>query len=279
MFVFFQKIPYFILGSDTDTLSLQTETCFCNYITKTCVYKQVYIINIEQIDKKQTNMKDKTTNKYSFNSELFMGLIKVLGTSVPVMAEAVDVSTDKFFYWRRNKDIPILDLIRLCDEFLIPIGHFISVDGNTEGLKRRKDYVQTDGKYTSTMFLANAFGDEITTMRGNTIRSVCELFGVGSPTFYNYFRASNAPSKFLTMGEWVEYCNIMKVYPMDFLVGSSVKVPVLPGYSRRLINGNNKMEVLEQRCRELDSQNKKLLSQLRSYRERIKELEKEVDRL
>ena len=224
-------------------------------------------------------MKEIKSNQYLFNSELFMGLIKVLGTSVPVMAEAVDVSTDKFFYWRRNKDIPILDLIRLCDEFLIPIGHFISVDGNTEGLKRRKDYVQTDGKYTSAMFLANAFGDEITTMRGNTIRSVCELFGVGSPTFYNNFRAKDAPSKYLTMGEWVEYCNIMKVYPMDFLVGSSVKVPVLPGYSRRMINGNNKVEVLEQRCRELDSQNKKYLSQLRTYKEQVKELEKELDRL
>ena len=45
--------------------------------------------------------------------------------------------------------------------------------------------------------MANAFGDEITTMRGNTIRSVCELFGVGSPTFYNNFRAKDAPSKFL----------------------------------------------------------------------------------
>lgn len=220
-------------------------------------------------------MAKREEKRYSFNRELFMGLIKVLGTSVPVMAEAVGVSTDKFFYWRRNKDIPILDLIRLCDEFLVPIGHFISVEGETE-LKRRKDYVQTDGKYTSAMFLANAFGDEITTMRGNTIRAVCELFGVGSPTFYNNFRAKNAPSKYLTIGEWVEYCNIMKVYPMDYLVGSSVKVPVLPGYSRRMTNGSNKTEVLEQRCKELDAQNKKYLSQLRAYKERVKELENEV---
>lgn len=224
-------------------------------------------------------MNKREEKRYAFNAELFMNLPKVLGTSIPAMAEAIGITKSKFNYWRRNKDVPVVWLMKICDEYLIPIGHFISVEGSPAELMRRKDYMQTDGKYIPAGFLANAFGDEVTTMSGNTINYVCEVFGIGQPTFYNNFRKKNAPTEFLTMSEWVMYCNAMKVYPMDYLISTSVKVPLLAGYARRQIDGKSKMQLLEQRCRELSSQNSKVTSQLQNQRERIKELEDEVERL
>ena len=213
--------------------------------------------------------------KYAFNTLLLKNLTEVLGTTSNELSKAAGIPSSTFRYWRRTGNIPIKSLINICNEFQIPIGHFIIVDGSPVVLMGRKEYMQTNGRYQMVTFLAKEWGDEVTVMMGNTIDYVCDLCGLGLNTFYSYFRNGNEDKSSLTIGNWINYCNAMKVYPMDYFTSSSVKVPLLQSYQRRSCGMNNRIPFLEQKLKELDTQNKRLLGQVRVLREEVKRLRAE----
>lgn len=216
---------------------------------------------------------------YAFNTLLLKNLAEVLGTTSNELSKAAGIPPSTFRYWRRMGNIPIKSLINICNEFLIPIGHFIIVDGSPVVLMGRKDYMQTNGKYRTNVFLAKEWGDEVTVIMGNTVDYVCDLCDISTNTFYTYFRSDNEINSSLTICNWINYCNALKVYPMDYFVASSVKVPILQGFQKRSCGMNTRMPFLEQKVKELDTQNKRLLGQVRNLREELKRLraEKGID--
>ena len=213
--------------------------------------------------------------KYAFNTLLLKNLTEVLGTTSNELSKAAGIPPSTFRDWRRTGNIPIKSLINICNEFLIPIGHFIIVDGSPVVLMGRKDYMQTNGKYRTNVFLAKEWGDEVTVIMGNTVDYVCGLCEIGPNTFYSYFRNGNEDKSSLTIANWINFCNALKVYPMDYFTSSSVTPPLLQGFQKRSCGTNTRIPFLEQKVKELDTQNKRLLGQVRTLREKLKKLEAE----
>lgn len=254
---------------------------FCRFAKKVCniiyicVYQFLFLFNfLTSIIMAKENRK-----KYAFNELLLKHLTDVLDTTSQGLAKAAGIPSSTFRYWRRTGNIPIRALINICNEYMIPIGYFIIVDGSPVVLMGRKDYMQTNGRYQMATFLAKEWGDEVTVMMGNTIDYVCGLCGIGPNSFYSYFRNGNEDKSSLTICNWINYCNALKVYPMDYFTASSVKVPLLQSYQRRSCGMNNRIPFLEQKLKELDAQNKRLLGRVRILREEVKRLraEKGID--
>lgn len=199
-----------------------------------------------------------------------MSLNAVLEASVKELAEVAGVPPGTWQNWRRNSDVPVCSLVRVCNRWRIPVGHFVGWSNQRQSLMLGRRHYQVDERlFAEVRFLNKAFGDEVTAVQGRKVAEFCDFVGMGRATFYRNFRKEDVPAKNLTMKQWLELCNKCRLYPMDFLTGAGVDVPLLEGYERKC---EDRLGVLEKRCRELEAMNGRLQRQLAEEQAKVKRL-------
>lgn len=168
--------------------------------------------------------------KYYFNTKLFVSLRSILGVSTEDMALAAENSTHRVRAWTREGDVPLYALIGICNEYHIPIRHFIVTDEDPEVILSRKRYVVGD-EYKETMFLNVEFGNAMTVASGQTVAKACSEVGISLCAFYASFRDNEEVGRTFRIKKWLSMCNIAKLYPGDYFVGDT-GIEVLSGYKR-----------------------------------------------
>ena len=214
--------------------------------------------------------------QYYFNEKLFRQLTEALDTSVKNLSKSADVSQQCWRRWRTNGDIPIRALIRVCDEYQMPISHFVCIEEDPTLMMGRRHYSLTEGGYEPPQFKHLEWGDEVTTMCSRPVITLCSLCHCSATTFYDNFRRENGYSDYLMMGQWIEYCNKTQVYPLDFFTGKHRDVPVLEGYSRISDTSEQKDRLYSKRNKEIAAKNMRLQNLLYKQNERIQEMEREI---
>ena len=91
------------------------------------------------VDKKHSSTKKSIVmGKYYFNTKLFVSLRSILGVSTEDMALAAENSTHRVRAWTREGDVPLYALIGICNEYHIPIRHFIVTEEDPEVILSRQ---------------------------------------------------------------------------------------------------------------------------------------------
>ena len=214
--------------------------------------------------------------QYYFNEKLFRQLTEVLDTSVKNLSKSAGVAQQCWRRWRTNGDIPIRSLIRVCDEYQMPISHFVCIDEDPSLMMGRRHYSLTEGGYEHPQFKHLEWGDEVTTVCSRPVITLCSLCHFSANTFYENFRRKDGYSDYLMMGQWIEYCNKTQVYPLDFFTGKHRDVPVLEGYSRISDSDEQKELLYFKRNKEIAAKNMRLQNLLNKQNERLKEMEREL---
>lgn len=211
---------------------------------------------------------------YFFNDELFNKLNLAMEKSFKEILEGTGIPYGTWRHYLQAHDIPVVALIEICNANSIPIAHFICTGREKDVLLGQRHYVKA--VYDDAVFLNREFGYEVTMLQDRSVKDLCDLVGVSTYTFYRNFRYQNTIGSTFSIKSLLSICNKTKTYPMDFLICKNMEVPVLDGYSRKhevnakmLVSGN----------RGSISQNARLKRDLQAEKEKVKELEAEVERL
>jgi hypothetical protein len=218
-------------------------------------------------------------DKYYFNADLFRNLKTVLDTTILRLAKSAGVPAQSWYRWRAQGDIPINALISMCDEYQIPISYFICTEANPSVAVGRRHYSRTEGGYESPVFYNKVWGDEVTVSCGRSVLELCKLCCFSTTTFYCNFRQKDGVSDSIFMGQWIDFCNACKVYPLDFFSGKHLDVPVLPGYARVSVSREDREAATFKRNKEIAAQNMRLQNQLNKKNRALSEKEELIARL
>lgn len=213
---------------------------------------------------------------YYFNESLFCSLPTLLEMSAHSVAQAIGVTDTTLRRWRRSGDLPIVNLLNLCNTLKIQIGHFICTQESTKVHVGRRHYIERSDSFTRIRFLNKEFGEEVTTIQGRQVLDFCSLVGISATTFYGNFRNCNTIGPNITIQKWLRMCNKTKTYPLDFFTSNSVDVPVLDGYMGRK---EGSLQALSARNIDVMSYNARLVRELDKERATVAELKQEVERL
>lgn len=227
-------------------------------------------------------------NRYFFNADLLRNLRTALGISIVDISKRTGLSKSTLQSWMQQNDMPVDKFIHLCNTLRVPVGHFVCA-GRQKQVVVAGNYQQKEKDYCEAMFLNIEWGDEVTVFSGRSLKDACMLCGISKVSFYRYFRKSaNGLTLTLTVQQWLNMCNRLKVYPMDFLCPSGVDVPVLDGFDRRkggAINTGKEAnyrtimavkERMERVISRIEEDNRALRETLRECRKEMAELKREV---
>ena len=224
--------------------------------------------------------------RYFFNVDLFKNLRTALGISVVDISKATGLKKSTFQTWMQQGDMPMDKFLVLCNTLRIPVGHFVCA-GKKKQVIVAGNYQVREKDWHDVKFLNLEWGDEVTVFGGRNLKDVCELCGISKVSFYRYFRKSaKAVTLNLTISQWLNMCNRLRIYPMDFLGPSDVDVPVLDGFTRRKggMEGNQEhystiMAVKERMGRTIEQmkeEKKEMRIALMEARREVERLKKEV---
>lgn len=226
-------------------------------------------------------------DRYFFNSDLLRNLRTALGISIVDISRTTGLKKSTLQSWMGQNDMPMDKFIHLCNTLRVPVGHFVCA-GVQKQVIVAGNYQQREKDYCEAKFLNLEWGDEVTVFSGRSLKDACTLCGISKVSFYRYFRKSaKAETLNLTISQWLNMCNRMKVYPMDFLCPSGVDVPVLEGFDRRKGGANpNKdehystimavKERMERAMAQMEEENKAMRETLRECRKEMAELKREL---
>lgn len=212
---------------------------------------------------------------YYFNNELFTKLYVAMEMSMADILQGTGIPVGTWRNYKRSADVPLMALVKICNANRIPIEHFICWEEPKPVMIGKRHYVMANG-FKEIAFLNQEFGDEVTVAQGRNVADACKDFGLSSLTFYRNFRNTDCIGSSFGVGAWLLMCNKTKTYPMDFLTSNGMDVPVLRGYHRRQVVDAG---VLAQRNKDMKARNERLSQELRTEKEKVKELEAEVERL
>lgn len=226
-------------------------------------------------------------NKYFFNADLLRNLRTALGISIVDISKATGLKKSTFQTWMQQGDMPMDKFLVLCNTLRIPVGHFVCA-GEKKQVIVAGNYQVRERNYHEAKFLNLEWGDEVTVFGGRNLKDTCKLCGISKVSFYRYFRKSaKAVTLNLTISQWLNMCNRLMIYPMDFLCPSGVDVPVLEGFNRRKGGVNPSKdehystimavkERMERAMSQMEEDNRVMREALRECRKELAELKKEL---
>lgn len=214
--------------------------------------------------------------RYTFNEELFKKFHVCLEMPTQDFLRGTGIPNTTWRNWRRTKDIPLNALMKVCNALRMPIGHFIRTNEDDGVMIGMKHYIKEEGNFKEAVFLNSEFGFEVTTLQERSVTDFCEFVGISTFYFYRNLRHQDRVGDGFGIRQFLHICNKTKTYPMDFLISSGVTVPVLPGYTRK---HEANVQMMTSKNRGTMSQYASMKKSLQAEREKVKALEKEVERL
>lgn len=142
-------------------------------------------------------------------------LCDVMGISLPTWNSST-----------RKKKLPLKYVVKVCNEYHIPISCFI----RTESEPRKELTIVDPKRWTPIVFNNVLFGYAVKEVAPQALSSVSEENGMSRTGFNSWYKVSGVVNTTLTADRYIEHCNHLGIYPMYAMKDCNAVVTVLDGY-------------------------------------------------
>ena len=219
---------------------------------------------------------------YVYNYALFNNLPTVTGYNLGYLSRLIHVPVSSIFFYRTKRDIPLVTLIKICNEMHISISRFIIPEGKeqeyqTLGEPAEVQRLRGSATFTPIEFRHLDMGAAITTSALRTIDETCTLLNISYNTFVRYFRQPNEPAA-LSVKEYLRICDVTSTYPGDHIVDFNGKIEV-EGAKPRELTMQERLDAKNKMILEMSASNQSLTTIINRLRGQVERLTKQNEQL
>lgn len=213
---------------------------------------------------------------YKLNYPLLRDFMQIMGLTHKKFQETTGFRYSLMYYWVAVHDIPINRLVSLCNSFRVPISHFIIPETETVELHDKDYYVVPAKEYKPVDYNFSLVSIDLTVRRRMTVREICAYVNCSSRTYTKIFTKNMVGNVMLN--------NILKLTNQtDLFIGDYIfdrnRPFATPSEREEQTAPSIEAELLtvQKTCKKLDHQLRIYKTLLKNSKEKIAELQNQVD--